>query len=67
MRKLVTFKEMFPSQTQRLQQNNCKCKKTKTTHILTGVVAKGNIEELSKYLQSTWYGIATDGNSDETD
>ena len=36
-------------------------------HVLTGSVAKDNTEELSKYLQSTWYGIATDGNSDETD
>ena len=44
-----------------------KCKRTKTTHLLTGAVAKVNIEELSKYLKSTWYGIATDGSSDETD
>ena len=36
-----------------------KCKTTKTTHVLTGAVAKDNTEELSKYLQSTWYGIAT--------
>ena len=28
-----------------------------TTHVLTGPVAKNYIEELSKYLQSTWYGI----------
>ena len=44
-----------------------KCKRTKTTHVLTGAVAKVNIEELSKYLKSSWYGIATDGSSDETD
>ena len=35
--------------------------------MLTGAVAKNNIEELSKYLQSSWYGLATDGSSDETD
>ena len=44
-----------------------KCKRNNTTHLLTGAVTKDNIEELSKYLQSTWYGIATDGSSDETD
>ena len=44
-----------------------KCKRTKTTHVLTDVAAKDNIEEFSKYLQYSWYGIATDGNIDETD
>ena len=43
-----------------------KCKKNKTTHVLTGAVTNDNIEELSKYLQST-YEIRTDGSSDETD
>ena len=42
------------------------CKTIKTTYVLTGAVAKDNIEELSKYLQSTWYGITTDDSSDET-
>ena len=34
-----------------------KYERTKTTHVLTGPVAKNYIEEISKYLQSTWYGI----------
>ena len=44
-----------------------KYERTKTTHVLTGPVAKNYIEELSKYLQSTWYGIATDKSRDETE
>ena len=45
----------------------CKSKRTNTTHVLTGAVVKSNIEELPKYLQSTWYETATDGSSDKTD
>ena len=58
------FRKMFPDSK---IAEKYKCKRTKTTHVLIGAVAKDNIEELSKYLQSTWYGIATDGSSDETD
>ena len=48
-------------------RSKIKCKRAKTTHVLTGAVAKDNIEELSKYLQPTWYVIATDGSSDRAD
>ena len=58
------FREMFPNSK---ITTKYKCKRTKTTYVLTGAVAKNNIEELSKYLQSSWYGLATDGSSDETD
>ena len=48
------FRETFPSSK---ISSKYKFKRTKTTHVLTGAAAKDNIEELSKYLQSTWYGI----------
>ena len=46
------------SQTQKLQQNTYV--RELRLHVLTGDVAKDNIEELSKYLPSTRHGIATD-------
>ena len=48
------FKEMFPDSKISAKY---KCKRTKTTHVLTGAAAKDNIEELSKHLESIWYVI----------
>ena len=48
------FRETFPSSK---ISSKYRFKRSKTTHVLIGAAAKDNIEELSKYLQSTWYGI----------
>ena len=58
------FREIFPDSKTAAKY---KCKRTKTTHVLTGAVTKDNAEEIPKYLQSSWYGIATDRSIDETD
>ena len=58
------FREIFPDSKTTAKW---RCNRTKTTHIITGAVTKDNTEELSKYLQSSWYGTATDGSIDETD
>ena len=59
------FRQMFPDSKKAAKY---RCGRTKTTHILTGAVAKENIEEVSKEITSVqWFGIATDGSSDKTD
>ena len=48
--------------------NKYRCGHTKTTHMLTGAVAKQITSNLKKELLLTrWYGLATDGTSDEDD
>ena len=58
------FKAMFPDSK---IVNKYKCGRTKTTHILTGAVAKQIISDIKEELATRWYGIATDGSSDEDD
>ena len=58
------FREIFPDSKTAAKY---KCKRTKTAHVLTGAVTKDNAEEIPKYLQSSWYGTATDRSIDETD
>jgi len=47
------------------------CGRTKTTHILSGAVAKESVGKLKAPLNepslNKWFGIATDGSSDEND
>ena len=47
------------------------CGRTKTTHILSGAVAKESVGKLKALLNepslNKWFGIATDGSSDEND
>ena len=48
--------------------NKHRCGRTKTTHMLTGAVAKQITSDLKKELLLTrWYGLATDGTSDKDD
>ena len=48
--------------------NKYRSGRTKTTHMLTGAVAKQITSDLKKELLLTrWYGLATDGSSDEDD
>ena len=59
------FTSMFPDS--RIA-NKHKCGRTKTSHMLTGSVAKHLTDDLKEELSSTqWYGLATDGSSDEDD
>lgn len=59
------FKSMFPDSK---IANKYSCGRTKTSHILTGAVAKDIVSDLKEELSSTrWYGLATDGSSDEDD
>ena len=58
------FRDMFPDSKIAARY---KFKRTKNTHILAGGVAKNNIEEFSKQIQSTWFGLASHGSSDESD
>ena len=45
-----------------------RCGYTKTTHMLTGAVAKQITSDLKEVLLLTrWYGLATDGTSNEHD
>ena len=45
--------------------NKYRCGGTKTTHMLTGAVAKQITSDLKEELLLTlWYGLATDGTSD---
>ena len=45
-----------------------KCGRTKTSHILTGAVAKNVVKDLKEEITSAkWFGLATDGSSDEDD
>jgi len=47
------------------------CGRTKTTHILSGAVAKESVGKLKAPLNepslNKWFGIATDGSNDEND
>ena len=44
------------------------CRQTKTTHILSGAVAKESISDLKSTSDLyKWFGLATDGSSDEND
>ena len=48
--------------------NKYQCGRTKTTHMLTGAVAKQITSDMKeKLLLHHWYGLATDGSSDEDD
>lgn len=47
--------------------NKCRYGRTKNSYILIGIVAKNNITALSKCLESSRFGLATDGISDESD
>ena len=48
--------------------NKYRCGRTKTTHMLARAVSKQIISDLKQELLLTpWYGLATDGNSDEDD
>ena len=48
--------------------NKYRCARTKTTHMLTGEVAKQITSDLKEELLLTlWYELATDGTSDEDD
>ena len=48
--------------------NKHRCGRTKTIHMLTGAVAKQITSDLKQELLLTrWYGLATDGTSDEDD
>ena len=48
--------------------NKYRCGWTKTTHMLTGAVPKQTTSDLNEELLLTrWYGLATDGSSDEDD
>ena len=48
--------------------NKYRCGRTKTTHMLTGAVAKQITSDLKEGLLLTrWCGLATDGTSDEND
>ena len=47
--------------------NKCRYGRTKNSYILIGTVAKNNITALSKSLESSRFGLATDGISDESD
>ena len=59
------FESMFPDSK---IANKYSCGSTKTPHILTGAVAKDIVSDLKEELFSTgWYGLATDGSSDEDD
>ena len=47
------------------------CSQTKTTHLLSGAVAKESISDLKFTLSSSdlykWFALANDGSSDEID
>ena len=62
------FKRMFPDS--KIAQKYA-CGRTKTTHILSGAVAKESVGNLKALLNepslNKWFGIATDGSSDEND
>ena len=46
--------------------NKYQCGRTKTTHTLTGAVAKRITSDMKeKLLLHRWYGLATEGSSDE--
>ena len=48
--------------------NKHRCGRTKTIHMLTGAVAKQITRDLKQELLLTrWYGLTTDGTSDEDD
>ena len=45
-----------------------KCGRTKTSHILTGTVAKNLMKDIKEeIIAAHWFGLATDGSSDEND
>ena len=59
------FRNMFPDSK---IVNKHRCGRTKTTHMLTGAVAKQITSNLKEELLLTrWYGLATNGTSDEDD
>jgi hypothetical protein len=59
------FKSMFPDSK---IANKYKSGRTKTSHMLTGSIAKNLTDNLKEELSLTqWYGLATDGSSDEDD
>ena len=59
------FRNMFPD-SKIVNKYRCSC--TNTTHILTGAVAKQITSDLKEVLLLTrWYGLATDGSSDQDD
>ena len=62
------FKIMFPDS--KIAQKY-PCGRTKTTHMLCGAVAKESVDNLKTLLNqldlTKWFGIATDGSSDEND
>ena len=59
------FKSMFPDSK---MANKYKSGRTKTSHMLTGSIAKNLTDNLKEELSLTqWYGLATDGSSDEDD
>ena len=58
------FKSMFPdSQIASMY----KCGRTKTSHIFTGTVAKNVMKDIKEEIIAHWFGLATDGSSDEDD
>ena len=59
------FRNMFPDSK---IVNKYRCGRTKTTQMLAGAVSKQITSDLKEELLLTpWYGLATDGNSDEDD
>ena len=59
------FRNMFPDSK---IVNKYRCGRTKTTQMLAGAVSKQITSDLKEELLLTpWYGLATDGSSDEDD
>ena len=59
------FRNMFPDSK---IVNKYRCGRTKTTHMLAGAVSKQITSDLKeKLLLTSWYGLSTDGSSDEDD
>ena len=59
------FRNIFPDSK---IKNNYQCGHTKTTHMVAGTVPKQITSDLKRAIvDSLWYGLATDGNSDVDD